>query len=106
MISPKLIIRWITSGEGPYPPHVFEDAEHVLERFEDGLKEEDSFDWPLMCNPGDMAAMMNMVSNHEVEFDFDHKSIPTLQYWTDTYNTRKLSECDDLEMMRFDLMPR
>jgi len=48
--------------------------------------------WPLIGKSGEMASLLNMVSNDEVEFDFDPNEFSTVQYWQDTYNTRKLSE--------------
>jgi len=83
--------RWLSSCEGPYPAQVFDTADTVHDRFEEAA-EDSVIEWPLMCDSGEMAAMMNMVSCHEAEFDFDHTKFPTLQYWTNTYNTRKLSK--------------
>ena len=84
--------RWVTSCEGPYPAHVFDTVDTVRDRFNEDINEDGTIEWPLMCNSGEMAAMMNMVSSHEAEFEFDHANFPTLQSWTDTYNTRKLSK--------------
>lgn len=47
--------------------------------------------WPLIGKSGEMAALLDMVSNDEVDFDFNCNEFPTTQYWRDTYNTRKLS---------------
>ena len=45
-----------------------------------------------MNTGGDIAALMNSVSDHQVDFDFDVKQFPTVAADQGIVNTRKLGE--------------
>jgi hypothetical protein len=58
------------------------------------LDDPEGLEWPILGKPGDIASLLNLVSNHEVDFEFDVDEFPTLRGPRDSYsyNTRKLSE--------------
>ena len=54
---------------------------------------DDYIDWSIIAQGGEVATLMQMVSNGEVDFDFNINEFPTIKFSPDTYNTRRLSEC-------------
>jgi hypothetical protein len=75
-------------GDGPLLPELEHEASALIAKFD----ESEALDWSLMAGNGDIAALCQMTSNHEVDFDIDPSTFPTNVYYTETYNTRKLRE--------------
>lgn len=85
---------WQQAAQGPYPDRFPYDVETLQSRLDRDADSDGFVDWNLMSKGGEIASLLHMVSNNEVEFDFNVKDIPTLKYqnWRETYNTRALSE--------------
>nr|XP_019011884.1 uncharacterized protein I206_02720 [Kwoniella pini CBS 10737]OCF50665.1 hypothetical protein I206_02720 [Kwoniella pini CBS 10737] len=56
---------WYALNEGYLPPNVSHTAQNLPAK----LESEDGVEWPLIGEPGELANLMNMVSNHEVNDD-------------------------------------
>lgn len=80
---------WLTASEGSLPADIDAEVTKAIRRFEN---EDRTATWPLLGNVGDLAAIVSMVSNHEVDFNLDECEFPTLKQSRLMYNTRALSE--------------
>lgn len=87
----QLICRWINAGDGMFSEELLSEADSVRTRFEHAESESMAIQWPLTGPEGEIASLLNMVSNHQVEFEIDAETFPTIKYHQDSYNTRKLS---------------
>ena len=85
-------LSWLQASEGPVSEEFMHNADSLGHQLDEAFDEGRSLDWPLLGKNGDIAALLNMVSNDEVDFDFECNEFPTTRYWQDTYNTRKLSK--------------
>lgn len=81
---------WLAASEGSLPPDIDAEVTKALKRFDE--VEDRTVTWPLLGNSGDLASIMSLVSNHEVDFDLDDCEFPTLKQSRLMYNTRALSE--------------
>ncbi|WVR05664.1 hypothetical protein IAU60_002686 [Kwoniella sp. DSM 27419] len=80
--------QWEQLNDGALPAEVTEGSSVLASKVDSrrGMK------WPLIGDSGELAALMGMVSNHEVEFDFAIAEFPTIKYESGHYNTRKLDD--------------
>lgn len=54
--------RWQTQAQGPFTGIFYEDAE----KLENKISAPGGMDWPVIGSSGELAALMNMVSEHRV----------------------------------------
>ena len=76
--------------ETSFPESLFVEADGLRDVFQ---KAGGQMTWPLVGKSGEVAALMNMFSHGQVEFDMDPATFPSLVHCGDNYNTRSLSEC-------------
>ncbi|WRT65885.1 uncharacterized protein IL334_002836 [Kwoniella shivajii] len=80
--------EWNALKEGFLPSELKQDSQGLIPK----LEREEGIEWPLIGKSGELAALMDMVSNHQVNFDFDVIEFPTVKYERGHYNTRKLDD--------------
>ncbi|WVF70857.1 hypothetical protein IAT40_005651 [Kwoniella sp. CBS 6097] len=80
--------QWEKLGENLLPESLAVSANGL----EAKLETEIGMQWPLIGQSGELAALMGMVSNSEVDFDFDVNEFPTIKYEKGPINTRKLDD--------------
>ncbi|WWC87968.1 uncharacterized protein L201_002870 [Kwoniella dendrophila CBS 6074] len=80
--------RWEQVHDGFLPPDLTQHAQALIPK----LEPEEGIEWPLIGESGELAALMNMVSNHEVDFGFDVNEFPSVKYEKDHFSTRKLDD--------------
>ncbi|WVQ97216.1 hypothetical protein IAU59_004326 [Kwoniella sp. CBS 9459] len=80
--------QWEKLGENLLPESLAESAHGLNAK----LEAEGGMQWPLIGQSGELAALMGMVSNTEVDFDFDVNEFPTIKYERGPINTRKLDD--------------
>ncbi|WWD18115.1 hypothetical protein CI109_102564 [Kwoniella shandongensis] len=81
--------QWHQLSDGALPNDLAWDASGLYHKI---ANDENGVEWPLVGKPGELAALMNMVSNHEVDFEFKVEDFPTISFEADHYNTRKLND--------------
>lgn len=81
--------QWTSQSDHLLPAEMDEEIDAALERFNNP---EQSTEWPLIGNSGDLATLMTMVSNHEAVFDINLSHLPSLRTNRLQYNTRALSK--------------
>jgi hypothetical protein len=54
--------RWQTQAQGPFTGIFYEDAE----KLESKISAPGGMEWPVIGSSGELAALMNMVSEHKV----------------------------------------
>ncbi|OCF56611.1 hypothetical protein L486_05463 [Kwoniella mangroviensis CBS 10435] len=79
---------WQQLEEGFLPPNLFQAAQGLKSK----LEPEEGVEWPLIGESGELAALMDMVSYHEVDFEYDVHEFPTVKYEKGHFNTRKLDD--------------
>ncbi|WWC96759.1 hypothetical protein V866_003632 [Kwoniella sp. B9012] len=79
---------WQQLEEGFLPPNLFQASQGLKPK----LEPEEGIEWPLIGESGELAALMDMVSNHEVDFEYDVQEFPTVKYEKGHFNTRKLDD--------------
>lgn len=82
-----LFVSWLAAAQGPFPPEIHQEAKAV----ETMLAQSEGYEWDLMGQGGDVAALMALVSDNQAEFEFDIKQLPTVAADQGIFNTRKLS---------------
>ncbi|ORY28627.1 hypothetical protein BCR39DRAFT_534519 [Naematelia encephala] len=85
---------WLEKADGPFASEVHEQAEQLDRKFDDW---ENGIQWPVIGKAGELAQLMNMVSNDEVGFDFDLATAGCLHRDDGDYNTRRIND-DSLEV--------
>ncbi|WVQ85486.1 hypothetical protein IAT38_007651 [Cryptococcus sp. DSM 104549] len=83
--------QWKQLANGPMPENFCADAEALQSKFEKVEKDgEEEMVWPLIGKTGELAGLMNMVSNDEVDFTITGDLFPTRKIIH--HNTRKLND--------------
>ena len=85
-------VRWINAGDGIFPEELLGEADGLRDRLQTEEGEPKDYAWPLTGPEGEIASLMNMVSNHEIDFNFEPEDFPTLKHHGEGYHTRCLSE--------------
>ncbi|KAK8865706.1 hypothetical protein IAR55_000851 [Kwoniella newhampshirensis] len=81
--------QWQQLSDGALPDNLPVEAKGLHEMLE---RDKSGIEWPIIGRSGELAALMNMVSNHEVDFEFEIDEFPTIKFESDHYNTRKLND--------------
>lgn len=79
---------WLIAAQGPFASDFHDEASSMNEK----LDCPGGYELPLISrNGGDIAALMSMVSDHQVDMGFDINTAPTVAAGQGILNTRKLS---------------
>jgi hypothetical protein len=99
-----LTYRWQTLAQGTLASSFYQEAA----KLEDKISAPEGMEWPVIGSSGELAALMNMVSEHtvsspernladvQVDFRMDPSTFPTVVANGGIFNTRRLSECRGL----------
>ncbi|KAL1410906.1 hypothetical protein Q8F55_001849 [Vanrija albida] len=81
---------WLFTCEGNLPPTMDKQVAKAQDIVHGA--EGDDVVWPIVGDGGEIAVLMNMVSNFEADLEFNAGSYPLLRQGRMTYNTRALND--------------
>lgn len=80
---------WRAMCEGPFPDDLYSDAASLGSTL---ASRGGDMAWNMLGTGGEVASLMSLVSNHEVQFETYVKDLPALKMFGSVLNTRKMGD--------------